>query len=49
VASIAAQGISVLDALRNGLRNSDASGAGEPSPVPNGTRQLSAQRESATP
>ncbi len=49
VASLAAQGMSVLDALRNGLRTVDANSSGETSPVPNGARQLSAQRESANP
>jgi flotillin len=38
VASIAAQGMSVLEALRNGLKTA---GVETPSPVPNGTRQLS--------
>jgi flotillin len=46
VASIAAQGISVLDALRNGLRTAGEA-ADTPSSTPNGTRQLSAQREGA--
>ena len=49
VASIAAQGISVLDALRNGLRTVDSNSSSETAPVPNGNRQLSAQRESANP
>jgi uncharacterized membrane protein YqiK len=46
VASIAAQGISVLEALRNGLRTA-GDAMESPSPTPNGTRQLSAQREEA--
>jgi uncharacterized membrane protein YqiK len=48
VASIAAQGMTVLEALRNGLKANDQSGPTEPSPVPNGTRQLGARESAAT-
>jgi flotillin len=48
VASIAAQGMTVLEALRNGLKANDQSSPTEPSPVPNGTRQLSARESAAT-
>ncbi len=42
VASIAAQGITVLDALRSGLKTTTSTDTPDGAPGPNGTRQLGA-------
>ena len=48
VASIAAQGMAVLESLRAGLKTNEPSGVAEPAPVPNGTRQLVAGESAAS-
>ena len=42
VASLAAQGIAVLDAVRSGLKTTTSTDTPDGAPGPNGTRQLGA-------